>query len=305
MIAFVLRRILSAIPTLFVVVTLVFVLMRLAPGNPFSVDRDIPPQILEELEAKYQLNGTLWQQYSHYVFDVVRGDLRDSTKYMNRSVNEILAQMLPVSLLLGSVAFVLVMGLGIPIGAYAAVHKGTAKDRWAMAAALVGLSVPNFVIAPSLVLLFALLIPILPVAGWGSWDQLILPSFCLALPFMASVARLTRTSLLEVLQQDFIRTAKAKGLDHHTVLYRHALKIALLPVLSYAGPLAANLLTGSIVVETFFRIPGLGPFFVNSVLNRDLFVVSGVVLVYSTLLIALNVVVDVLQASLDRRIRLS
>jgi ABC-type dipeptide/oligopeptide/nickel transport system permease component len=304
MLSLFLRRLLATLPTLLVVVTLVFVLMRLAPGNPFSSERDLPPQVLHEMEARYHLNGTLWEQYISYLSDVLHGDLRDSTKYVNRSVNEILAQMLPVSLLLGGTAFLLVMGIGLSLGAWAAVHRGQAEDRLAMMLALLGISIPGFVLAPVLVLVFALWLPLFPVAGWGSWDQVLLPALCLALPFAASVARLTRASLLEVLHQDFIRTARAKGLPESKILVHHALRLALLPVLSYAGPLAANLLTGSIVVETFFRIPGLGPFFVNSVLNRDLFVVSGVVLVYSVLLILLNLLSELAQAALDRRIRL-
>jgi ABC-type dipeptide/oligopeptide/nickel transport system permease component len=213
--------------------------------------------------------------------------------------------MLPVSVQLGSLAFILAITAGVSLGAYAALHQHKPQDRWAMLAALLGISLPNFILAPLLILLLAITVPLLPVAGWGSWDQIILPACCLALPFAASLARLMRGSMLEVLHQDFVRTARAKGLNEKQVFYRHTLKVALLPVVSYCGPLAAGVLTGSIVIEQIFRIPGLGPFFVNSVLNRDLFLVCGTVLVYSSFLIFFNLVVDVLYHFLDRRIKLA
>lgn len=304
MFTFILRRLLLAIPVLFVVISLTFLLMRLTPGNPFSADRAIPPAVLKKLEAKYQLNGTLWQQYTGYLSDLARGDLRLSTKYLNRSVNEILAQTLPVSATLGSLAFVIALGSGVVLGAYAAVHQNAWQDRAAMLTALLGISLPAFILAPLAILFFAIYLPLFPVAGWGDFDQIVLPAICLALPFAATIARLMRTSMLEVLRLDFVRTARAKGLPEHVVIFRHALKVAILPVVSYSGPLAASILTGSIVVEQIFKIPGLGPFFINSVLNRDLFMVGGTVLVYSVALILFNIVVDVLYFVLDRRIKL-
>jgi oligopeptide transport system permease protein len=305
MTAFILRRLLTALPVLFIVVSLTFLFMRLAPGSPFSADRKLPESIELQLKAKYKLDGTLWEQYTGYLGDVMKGDLRLSTKYRNRTVTEILAQMLPVSLTLGCVAFILAMAIGIPLGAIAGINHNKALDRAAMLAALAGISVPGFIVAPFLILLFAVHLGWLPVAGWGSPEQIVLPAFCLALPFAASIARLTRGSLVEVMGQDFIRTARAKGLTEPAIFYRHAAKIALLPVLSYSGPLAANLLTGSIVIETIFRIPGLGPFFINSIMNRDLFVVGGTVLVYCSFLILLNLLVDVLYFFFDRRIKAS
>jgi ABC-type dipeptide/oligopeptide/nickel transport system permease component len=302
--AFIIRRLLLAIPVLWIVVSLTFLLMRLAPGNPFSTERAIPESVLRALEARYKLNGTPWQQYTNYLGDLIHGDLGLSTKYRNRTVNEILAQTLPVSFLLGGLAFVLAMMLGIFLGCFAAVHHNEKRDRLAMLAALIGISVPNFVLAPLLILLLCMEVRLLPVAGWGSWSQIILPALCLALPFAASVARLMRSSMLDVLGLDFIRTARAKGLPERTVLFRHALKVAILPLVSYAGPLAATVVTGSIVIEQIFRIPGMGHFFVNSVLDRDLFMVGGTVLVYSLFLILFNLCVDMAYFILDRRIRL-
>lgn len=304
MFAFIIRRLLLAIPVLFVVLSLTFLMMRLAPGNPFFKDRAIPPRILHKLEAKYKLDGTLWQQYSRYMGHVVRGDLLDSTRYFGRSVNEILGQTLPVSATLGSLAFVIALSSGVVLGTYAAIHHNQAQDRLAMLIALLGISLPSFILASLFILFFCIYLPIFPVAGWGGTDQIILPALCLSLPFSAAIARLMRTSMLEVLRLDFVRTARAKGLPERTVIYRHALKVAILPVVSYCGPLAAAILTGSIVIEQIFKIPGLGPFFVNSVLNRDLFMVGGTVLVYSITLILFNLIVDVLYFVLDRRIKL-
>jgi oligopeptide transport system permease protein len=304
-IPFILRRVLVALPVLFIVATLSFLLMRLAPGSPFTKERAIPAAILRQLEAHYNLNGSLPQQYGGYLRDLAHGNLGLSTQYRNRTVNEIIGQTLPVSLTVGAAAFAVALGVGIWVGTYAAVRHNRWGDRAAMTGALLGISLPVFVIAPLAVLLFGIGLRWVPVAGWGSPRQLILPALCLGLPFAAAVARLMRASLLEVLGQDFIRTARAKGQTERKIVYRHALRVALLPVVSYAGPLAANLLTGSIVIETIFALPGIGPFFVNSVLNKDVFMVGGVVLLYSTLLIAFNIVVDVLYAVLDRRVRIS
>jgi ABC-type dipeptide/oligopeptide/nickel transport system permease component len=297
------RRLPALLFVLFCVITLTFFLIRLAPGGPFDRERKIPPAIEAQLLAKYKLDGPLWSQFTRYLADVARGDLRLSTKYRNRSVNEILAQTLPVTFALGGLAFLLATAGGIWLGAFAAVRRDTAADRLAMAGALLGLSIPMFVIGPLLILLFGLWLQWLPVGGWGSPAQLILPAITLALPFAAVVARLMRTSLLEVLNQDFIRTARAKGLPDSVILYKHALRVAILPVVTYLGPLAAHLLTGSIVVETVFNIPGAGGFFVNSILNRDGFLLGGVVIVYCALLIVFNLLVDASYALLDRRIR--
>lgn len=303
MLTLIVRRLPSLIFVLFCVITLTFFLIRLAPGGPFDRERKIPPAIEAQLLAKYKLDGPLWSQFTGYLADVVRGDLRLSTKYRNRSVNEILAQTLPVTFALGGVAFVVATLSGIWLGAFAAVRRDTPADRLAMGAALLGLSIPMFVVGPVLVLVFGLWLRWLPVGGWGSPGQMILPALTLALPFAAVIARLMRTSLLEVLNQDFVRTARAKGLPARTILYKHALRVAVLPVVTYLGPLAAHLLTGSIVVETVFNIPGAGGFFVHSILNRDGFLLGGVVIVYCSLLIVFNLLVDASYALLDRRIR--
>lgn len=304
MIAFVLRRFLGFVVVLWAVVTITFFLVRLAPGGPFSRERKIPPQIEKQLLARYKLDGTLWQQYSDYLGDLAHGDLRLSTKYRDRSVNELIGDALPVSCALGAAAFLLSTMLGVWLGSLAAVRQHTALDTASMLSSLALISVPTFVTGPLFVLIFALGLGVLPVGGWGSAKSLILPSITLAGPYVAYIARLMRSSMLEVLGQDFIRTARAKGLTDSKVIAKHALKIAILPIVSFLGPLAANLLTGSIVVETIFNIPGMGGYFVNSILNRDVFLLSGVVIVYCALLVALNLLVDIAYTLLDRRIKL-
>ena len=303
MITFVIRRVVSLVFVLFCVVSITFFLIRLAPGGPFDRERKIPPQIEKELLAKYKLDGPLWEQYRGYIWDVLHGDLRLSTKYRNRSVNELLAQSLPVSGTLGAIAFLIATAGGIWVGAYAAVRHGTPADTWAMLGALLAISIPTFVIGPLLILVFALKLNWLPVGGWDGIACLILPAITLASPYVAYIARLMRTSMLEVLGLDFIRTAKAKGLANGPIIFKHALKVAVLPVVSFLGPLAANLLTGSIVVESIFNIPGAGGFFVNSIQNRDGFLLGGVVIVYCALLVVMNLAVDLIYMGLDRRIR--
>lgn len=298
-----LRRLGALVLVLFCVVSITFVLIRLSPGGPFDGERKIPPAIEQELLAKYKLDGTLWEQYSGYLADLIRGDLRLSTKYRNRSVNEILAQTLPVTLCLGGVAFLLASVGGIWLGTLAAMHQHTWRDYGAMFLALAAISLPAYIIGPLLILVFGLDLRWLPVGGWGSWRDLILPSVTLAAPALAAIARLMRGSMVETLQQDFVRTARAKGLRESAVVYRHALRIAVLPVVSYLGPLAAHLLTGSIIVETIFHIPGAGGFFVNSILNRDGFLLGGMVIVYCVLLVLFNLVVDLTYGLLDRRMR--
>jgi oligopeptide transport system permease protein len=304
MLRFVAKRVLGLILILFCVITITFFLVRLMPGGPFDRERKLPEHIEKQLLAKYKLDGPLPEQYINYLGDLLRGDLRLSTKYRSRSVNEILADSLPVSGLLGGIAFCVATIGGVLLGSLAAAKQHTWIDRNAMLAALLAISLPPFVIGPLLVLVFAIYIPLFPVGGWGTLQSLVLPSITLAAPYTAYIARLTRASMLEVLTQDYIRTARAKGLSESTVIYKHALRVAILPVVSFLGPLAANLLTGSIVVESIFSIPGAGGFFVNSVLNRDGFLLAGVVIVYCTLLVLFNLVVDVLYGFLDRRITL-
>lgn len=304
MAGFVFRRLLGLLGVLFCVVTITFFLIRVSPGGPFDGERKIPPAIEKQLLAKYKLDGTLWEQYSGYLSDLMRGDLRLSTKYRNRSVAEILAQTLPVTATLGLAAFVLATLVGTILGVAAAAGRGGPSDFFAMLLALLAISLPSFLIGPLLILLFGIWLGWLPVGGWGTAASLVLPAITLAAPYVAYIARLLRGSMIEVLSQDFVRTARAKGLREASVLYRHALRVAILPVVSFLGPLAAHLLTGSIVVETLFHIPGAGGFFVHSILNRDGFLLGGVVIVYCALLVVFNMCVDLLYSVLDRRIRL-
>ncbi len=289
---------------LFCVVSITFFLIRLAPGGPFDKERKLPPKIEQALLARYNLDGSLWQQYTGYMGDLLKGDLRLSTSSRNFSVNELLAQTLPVTLLLGSCAFVIATVGGVALGGWAAARKGTAGEAGAMLLSMLAISLPTFVTGPLLILIFSLQFGWLPVGGLDSFSSLILPSLALGGPFMAYIARLTRSSMLEVLGQDYIRTARAKGVAEWKVVSKHAAKVALLPVLSFLGPLAANLLTGSIVIETVFNIPGAGNFFVNSIQNRDGFLLGGVVIVYCTLLVVLNLLVDIAYTWMDRRIKL-
>lgn len=304
MLSFVIRRLATLLVVLWCVVSLTFLLIRLAPGGPFTRERKLPEQVELALKQKYKLDGSLWQQYTSYMGSLAKGDLGLSTKYRNRTVNEILGQTLPVTALLGSVAFVIATVGGVGLGGWAALRRGTPEETGAMLFSLLAISIPTFVTGPLLILAFALKLRWFPVGGMGSPMALVLPAITLAGPYVAYIARLTRTSLLEVLQHDSIRTARAKGLPEWRVVGKHAAKVALLPVITFLGPLAANLLTGSIVVERIFNIPGAGTFFVNSIENRDGFLLGGVVIVYCTLLVVLNLVVDIVYTWMDRRIKL-
>lgn len=298
-----LRRLASLPVVLFCVVTITFFLIRLSPGGPFDSERKIPEAIEKRLLAKYKLDGPVTGQYASYLRDLIHGDLRLSTKYRNRSVNEILAQTLPVTLTLGATAFLIALVLGVWLGSFAAARPGTVAEGGALTLTLLAISLPSFVLGPLLILIFSIKLAWLPVGGWGTPLQLILPAVTLAIPYAAVIARLLHDSLRETLAEDFVRTARSKGLSERTVVFRHALRVAILPVISYLGPLAANLLTGSIVVETIFHIPGAGGFFVNSILNRDGFLLGGVVIVYCVLLVIFNLMVDLSYRLLDRRIR--
>lgn len=306
MISFILRRLVALVAVLFCVVTITFLLMRISPGSPFDSERKISPAIEKVLRQKYKMDGTLWEQYSDYMRGLVlRGDLRISTKLKARSVAEILGQTLPVTITLGACAFVIAVIGGVVLGVTAAAGKGSWQDRGAMLFALAAISLPAFIVGPLLILFFCLWLKWLPVGGWGTPQTLILPAFTLAAPYVAYIARLMRGSMIETLSQDFVRTARAKGVSGTQVLYKHALRVAILPVVSFLGPLAANLLTGSIVVETVFNIPGAGGFFVNSIFNRDGFLLCGVVIVYCAMLVVFNLLVDIAYTVLDRRIRLN
>jgi oligopeptide transport system permease protein len=304
MIGFILKRLVASFLVLFVVTSLAFLLVQLAPGSPFSGERNLAPSVEKQLKEKFGLGGSLWERYVRYLGSLAHGDLGPTIKYKNRSVNEVLAQSLPVSATLGSVAFLIATSAGLFLGCFAAVRRNSAADAGAMVIALFAISIPTFVIGPALILIFSIWLRILPVGGWNSIQSIILPAIVLATPFVAYIARLTRTSMIEVLSQDFVRTARSKGLPERRVVFQHALKVAILPVVSFLGPLAANLLTGSLVVERIFQIPGAGEFFINSILNRVPFLMAGVVLVYCTLLVLLNLLVDIAYTFLDRRIKL-
>lgn len=303
MLGFILRRVAGFVPVLFVIVSLSFFIMRLAPGGPFDQDRALPEQVRANIEARYHLDEPLWTQYLRYLGDVARGDLGPSFRYPDRSVNELLGLGFPVSLLLGSCAMTIAVLAGGTAGLLAGVRRNSLVDYLAMSLALGGVSVPNFVLGPILMLAFALGLGWLPVAGWGTWRHLILPSLTLGVFYAAYVARLTRAGILEVVGQDFIRTARAKGLREAAVILRHAVPSAILPVVTYLGPASAAVLTGSVVVETIFSIPGIGRYFVGAALNRDYTMVLGTVVSYSVLLLTLNLAVDVLYAWLDPRVQ--
>ncbi len=303
MAAFLLKRLLWSVPVLFFAVTLTFVLIRMAPGSPFITEKAMSAEVKAELEKNYGLQGNILEQTARYWWNLLRGEFGSSTQYKNRSVAEILAQTLPKSLAVGSIAFFLAIVAGTALGAWSALNASNWKGDAIRLVALAGICAPSFLSAPLVVLWLGIEWRLLPVAGWGTASHLILPALCLAIPYIAVVSRLMRVSFLEILGQDYIRTARAKGLSESSVLFGHALKNALLPLISYSGPLAAHLLTGSLIVEQIFKIPGMGMFFVGGVLNLDVFLVGGCVIVYCTLLVAFNIAADILYAAVDPRIK--
>lgn len=300
--AYVIRRLLELIPTALIIILGSFALVRLAPGSPFSSEKEIPPEVRRQLDAKYGFDKPLPEQFVRYLGNLLVGDLGPSTKYPQRSVNEIIADGFPVSLTLAGVALVWSLLVGITAGIIGAVRQNTVWDHAAMAAALIGISIPSFVLGPLLVLLVSLRLHLLPPAGWGDLRHVILPGITLGTIYAASIARLTRGGMLEVVRSDFIRTARAKGLSERLVIWRHMLKGGLLPVVSYLGPAIASMLTGSVVVEKIFNVPGIGPYFVDAAFNRDYFLVMGIVVLYAFFLLLLNLVVDVIYGFLDPRI---
>ena len=304
MLKYSLKRLASAIPTLFLLITVAFFLIRIAPGGPFDSERALPPEIEANLAAKYHLDEPLVMQYGRYLWQIMRLDFGPSFHYLDWSVNDLIIQGAPVSFTLGVLALILALMVGIPIGVWAAWRQNRPSDYTVMGFAMIGISIPNFVMAPLLILLFAITLGWLPAGGWEySFSRMVLPVVTLALPMIAYVARITRGSMIEVLHSSFIRTARAKGMPEKEVLINHALKPALLPVISYLGPAAAAILTGSVVVERIFTIPGIGSYFVQGALNRDYTLVMGVVILYGILIIIFNFLVDLLYAWLDPRIR--
>jgi len=307
MLRFIGRRLLVAVPTLFLVVTVAFFMMRAAPGGPFDMDRKLSPTIERNLRAQYGMNKPLPVQYLDYVGGVLKGDLGPSLKYRDKTVLQILKENYPVSLTLGLSAILIASVTGVGLGVLAALGQNRAVDYGVMTVAILGVCVPTFVTAPLLVLVFASKLGWLPTAGWngGAPPNLVLPVIVLAAPQIAIISRLTRAGMIEVLRSNYVRTARAKGLPEHRIVTRHALRAAILPLVSYLGPACAGLLTGSLVVERIFNLPGLGKFFVISALQRDYTVVMGMVIVYAGLILVLNLLADLLYAALDPRVRLS
>jgi len=298
------KRLLFIPVLVWIVATLAFFLLRIAPGGPFDRERAPASKEVEAaLLAKYHLDEPLWRQYLRFISGLAQGDLGPSFKYRHHSVNDILAQALPVSLTLGCLAFGTALGIGIPVGFLGAVHRGRWPDWAGSFLVLVGICVPTFVIAPLLVLVFGLRLGWFPVALWGSPAQAVLPTLALGLYFAARISRLLREGLSEILRAPFILTARAKGLGEFHLLLRHALRPSLLPVVSFCGPMLADLMTGSFVIEKVFQIPGTGAFFINSFFSRDYPLMVGLVIVYSTLLLLLNFATDLAYRWLDPRVR--
>jgi len=303
---YIIRRLIGLIPTLLIIITIAFFIVRIAPGGPFDMERALPVQILENIEAKYHLDEPLIQQYGRYMLSVLRGDLGPSFKYQDHDVNYFIHQNLPQSLILGMVSMTIALVLGMSAGIISALRQNSWPDYLSMSVAVVGISIPLFVVGPVLQYVFAMRLGWLPTSGWITgrygWVTLIMPAITLSFPYFAYIARLSRASILEVLRSDYIRTARAKGLRGSVVMFKHVLKGASLPVVSYLGPAFSGILVGSVVVETIFRVPGMGQFFVKSALNRDYTLILGTVIVYSVILIIMNFLVDIAYALLDPRI---
>lgn len=303
MLTVVVRRVLSLVPVLFVISVVTFVLMTSVPGSPFSKeDKPLPPQIQANLEAYYDLDRPLVEQYLVYMGNVLRGDFGPSYMQRNRSVNDIIAAHLPVSAVLGVLGLAVAVLVGLPMGIISALRPNTWVDHAAMFFAVAGVSVPAMTLGPLLIWFFALELGWLPVARWGTWQQAVLPAITLGIGHAAVIARLTRASMLQVVHEDFIRTARAKGLPEAQVVVKHALRNALIPVVTVLGPLFAALVTGSLVVEQIFAVPGLGRYFVDSVSGRDYPVIMGTTLLFAVVLVVANLVVDLTYAVIDPRI---
>ncbi len=304
---YIIRRFLGLFPTLFVIITISFFMIRVAPGGPFAQEKELPQQIRENIEAKYNMDKPLVVQYGMYLYDIVfKFDLGPSFRYQDRDVNFYIFNSLPNSLFLGVVALSIALILGISAGLTSAVKQNTIVDYASMSVAVIGISVPLFVIGPVLMYFLALQWGLLPTSGWiggrAGFKPLVMPAVTLAFPYFAYIARLTRASVIEVLRSDYVRTARAKGMRQSVILFKHVLKGALLPVVSYLGPAFAGVVTGSVVVEQIFRIPGLGRFFVQSAFNRDYTLIMGTVIVFSTILVIMNFLVDILYGLLDPRV---
>ncbi|TWT53288.1 Dipeptide transport system permease protein DppB [Rubripirellula amarantea] len=299
------KRFLWMIATVWLVYTVSFALMRLAPGGPFSAERKVPPAIERQMEARFNLDGTYVEQYFDYLKGILtKGDLGWSLKLEDYSVNEVIAQGFPISVSLAVFALIFAVVLGVTAGVISAVYRGTFADTSMMIAAVIGIAVPNFVLASVAILLFVFGISIFPAAGWGTLQQVLLPALCLGAPIAAYIARLSRTGMLESLSREHVRTAFAKGLPKSTVIFKHVLPGAMLPVVSYLGPATARVLTGSLVLEQIFALPGMGSHFINAALQRDYPLAMGMVLTYTVILFVMNSLVDLSYAIIDPRVKL-
>jgi oligopeptide transport system permease protein len=303
MVWLIVKRALWAIPVLWIVASLTFVMVRIVPGGPFDAEKNLPPEIVANIKAKYHLDRPVIEQYALYMTRLAQGDLGVSYKYANRTVNDILGNALPVSLELGVMGLTLAILIGVPLGTFAAVKRGSAWDVGSMLIATMGISVPGFVVGALLIFVFAIWLKILPVGLWESFRSVILPALTLSASPAAYLARLTRSSVLEVLEKDWVRTARSKGLSFQKTILKHVLRNALVPVLTVLGPLTAILITGSFVVEFIFAIPGMGRFFITAVSNRDYDLIIGTTLIFGVILIIANTVVDILYTVLDPRMR--
>ncbi len=304
MLRYALKRMLSAVPTLLILIALAFFMIRMAPGGPFDMERQLPPEIEANLLKAYHLDEPLYQQFGRYLVNLARGDFGPSFQYKDFTVTELIMRGFPVSLRLGGLAMLVALIIGVAAGTTAALRQNTATDYSVMAGAMTGISIPNFVMAPLLILFFAVWLRWLPAGGLSSGPaSLVLPVISLALPQIAYISRLTRGSMIEVMRSNFVRTARAQGLPGRVIILRHALKPALLPVVSYVGPATAGIITGSVVIEQIFGVPGLGRYFVQGALNRDYTLVMGVVVFYGVLIIVFNFIVDLVYGLLDPKVK--
>lgn len=303
MFRFIARRLLQTIPVLLVIITATFFMVRFVPGGPFTSEKALPPEILKNIEAHYGLDQPLWRQYANYLGRIVRGDLGPSFKYTNRSVNEIIGQTLPVSLELGGWALLVALAVGLPLGVLAAVRRNSWLDYACSVIGMIGICVPVYVGGPLFALLFGVYLQWVNVSGWYEGIDRVLPALTLGLAYAAYIMRMTRGGMLEVLGQDYIRTARAKGASEARIVLRHALRGGLLPVVAFLGPAVAGILTGSFVIETVFQIPGLGRQFVISAFSRDYTLILGTVILYATLIVVCNLLVDIAQVWLNPRLK--
>ena len=304
MLSFILKRLLWGIPVLLTVATITFIVMHIVPGGPFDKEKKLPPEIKANVEAKYHLDRPIYEQYLLYLYGLSKGDLGPSYKYLGRDVKDIIRESLPVSIELGLLALLISIILGISTGIVSAIRPGSILDRISVFSSVAGISIPNFVLGALLVLVFAHIYKVLPPALWEGWRYMILPALSLGLAPAAYIARLTRSSILDVINKDYIRTARAKGLSEPYIIMRHVLINSIMPVITILGPITATLVTGSFTVEFIFSIPGMGKFFITAVTNRDYPLIMGVTLIYAILIIVANIIVDLIYGFVDPRIRL-